>query len=121
MKEAMKRFWVDWGGDRYDGKQGYDVMLEDFAITEETVKEEEILFAVYTYEDYMGDAFVIFHRDDRLYEVHGGHCSCYGLEDQWEPEETTWAAIAVRPERYVYAMPVEAKEALDELIHSHLN
>jgi hypothetical protein len=23
-------------------------------------------------------------------------CSCYGLEGQWEPEETTWEALAMR-------------------------
>lgn len=24
-----------------------------------------------------------------LFETHGGHCSCYGFEGQFEPEETT--------------------------------
>lgn len=26
------------------------------------------------------------------------HCSCYGLEDQWEPEETTLEALKHRLE-----------------------
>ena len=52
-------------------------------------KSINILFAYYTYEDYNGRAFVLFERDGKLYEVNGGHCSCYGLEEQWEPEETT--------------------------------
>lgn len=26
---------------------------------------------------------------NQLYEVHGSHCSCYGLEDQWSPEPVT--------------------------------
>lgn len=65
----------------------------------------EVLFAAYTYEDYEGDAFVLFKRDGKLYEVNGGHCSCYGLSesgingdapDQWEPEETTAEAIKTR-------------------------
>jgi len=47
-----------------------------------------ILFASYSYQDYSGDAFVLFERDGKLYEVNGGHCSCYGLEGQFEPEET---------------------------------
>lgn len=25
----------------------------------------------------------------QLYEVHGSHCSCFGLEDQWKPEPVT--------------------------------
>lgn len=27
--------------------------------------------------------------DGELYETHGSHCSCYGFEDQFEPEHTT--------------------------------
>lgn len=47
-----------------------------------------IIYADYTYEDYSGSSDVYFYdkRDNLFYEVHGGHCSCYGLEDQWEPE-----------------------------------
>ena len=55
-----------------------------------------VLLAIYTYEDYDGSAFVLFERDDVLYEVNGGHCSCYGLEDQWEPEETSVEALRKR-------------------------
>lgn len=48
----------------------------------------DVLLASYSYENYSGDAFVLFRdtRDGQLYEVHGGHCSCYGLEGQWRPE-----------------------------------
>jgi len=50
----------------------------------------KIIFADYTYEDYSGSSLVIFESvDGELYEVHGSHCSCYGLEDQWEPEQTS--------------------------------
>lgn len=45
-----------------------------------------ILFASYEYEDYSGSAFVICENEGLLYEVSGGHCSCYGLEGQWQPE-----------------------------------
>ena len=33
-----------------------------------------------------------------LYEVHGSHCSCYGFEGQWFPEETSWIALNLRCE-----------------------
>jgi hypothetical protein len=46
-----------------------------------------ILFASYGCDNYEGEAFVLFEKEGKLYEVNGSHCSCYGLEDQWEPEE----------------------------------
>jgi len=27
-------------------------------------------------------------KTGKIYETHGGHCSCYGFEGQFEPEET---------------------------------
>jgi len=57
---------------------------------------DEVLLASYSYEDYSGDAFVLFRKGDKLYEVNGGHCSCHGLEGQWEPEETTVKALLHR-------------------------
>lgn len=48
----------------------------------------EVLLASYVTPAYSGSAFVLFRdtRDNKLYENHGSHCSCMGLEDQWEPE-----------------------------------
>lgn len=72
------------------------IFLHDFAgqTTEYVMKEfsathttEKLLIASYTYEDYSGSAWVLFSKDGKLYEVYGSHCSCYGLEDQWTPEE----------------------------------
>lgn len=48
-----------------------------------------ILFASYGQDNYSGDAFVLFEMGGKLYEVNGSHCSCYGLEGQFEPEETS--------------------------------
>lgn len=56
----------------------------------------EILFASYELGDYCGDAFVLFIHNNKLYEVNGSHCSCYGLEDQWQPEETMLVALEHR-------------------------
>lgn len=56
----------------------------------------EILLATYQYENYSGEAFVLFRRSGKLYEVNGGHCSCHGLEGQWEPEETTVESLSHR-------------------------
>ena len=46
-----------------------------------------ILFASYGNANYTGDAWVLFEKNGKLYEINAGHCSCYGLEGQWEPEE----------------------------------
>jgi hypothetical protein len=50
-------------------------------------KDINILFASYGTDNYSGDAWVLFEQNGKLYEVNGGHCSCYGLEGQWEPDE----------------------------------
>ena len=64
-----------------------------FQVDENELKGAFILYANYDIDGYEGSAFVLFSRDGQLYEVHGSHCSCYGLEGQWEPEETTVDAL----------------------------
>ena len=49
----------------------------------------EVLYAQYEYGNYSGEAYVLFERNGSLYEVFAAHCSCYGLEDQWDPEQVT--------------------------------
>lgn len=57
----------------------------------------EILLAYYLNEDYSGEAFVLLRdKEGKLFEVNGNHCSCYGLEDQWEPEETSIESLRHR-------------------------
>jgi hypothetical protein len=76
-------------------------MKRDFEISDKDLEGTEILFAGYEYGSYEGDAFVLFKRDGKLYEVNAGHCSCYGIEGQWDPEETTVEAIEKRqPDLY---------------------
>lgn len=58
--------------------------------------EDEIIFASYTYEDYSGDAILLWERDGKLYEVTGSHCSCNGLEGCYAPEEINWAMLKLR-------------------------
>ena len=72
-----------------------DVQRE-FDCSDKDMEGVKILLAWYGYGDYDGSAFVLFERDDKLYEVNGGHCSCYGLEDQWDPEETSVEALRYR-------------------------
>ena len=76
-------------------KDSADVYL-DF---KEPKHEGKILFAVYDYFDYSGKAFILYYLSGKLYEVNGSHCSCFGLEDQWKPEETTIEVLNLRLEK----------------------
>lgn len=62
----------------------------------EEIEDSDILLASYNIGGYEGDAFVLFRKDGKLYEVNGSHCSCYGLEGQWRPEETDIASLRYR-------------------------
>lgn len=66
-----------------------DYWLEQKSLMDKAIekyKDVNILFASYGCDNYEGDAWVLFEQDGNLYEVNGWHCSCYGLEGQWEPE-----------------------------------
>lgn len=54
-----------------------------------------VLYADYEVDCYDGSAHVIFTDENGgLFLVQGGHCSCYGLEDdQWNPEPITIAMM----------------------------
>lgn len=73
-------------------------MISSFEIEESELSNATVIVASYTYEDYSGSAMVVFRKEGKLYEVHGSHCSCNGLEGQWEPEETSLEALQHRLE-----------------------
>lgn len=92
-----------------------------FSIDVKELKDVSILMAWYGDGDYSGSAFVLYEKDGQLYEVHGSHCSCYGLEDQWEPEETSVEALAhVLTDGYMisdsYDYAEEARKALGRVL-----
>lgn len=95
---------------------------EQFSVTSDAVKDEEVLFAYYGYGCYCGAATVLFQRDGKLYEVASSHCSCNGLEGTWEHEEVTWEQLAMRKGGFSYFEEDEggkARAALSELINQH--
>lgn len=86
-----------------------------------------VYVAWYGTAPYEGSAFVLYEKDGKLYEVHASHCSCYGLEDKWDPEETTWAALKLRFSQNDWTLPSEsydegniAKAELYKVIIEHL-
>jgi hypothetical protein len=62
---------------------GYDVNEPLVAISE----PDEVIIATYQTGGYEGDAWVVYRNGNKYFTVDGGHCSCHGLEGQWEPEE----------------------------------
>jgi hypothetical protein len=73
-------------------------IVQQFQIDHASLAGCTVLFAAYD-GDYDGQALVVFRLDGQLYEVNGSHCSCYGLEDQWDPELTSREALQHRIER----------------------
>lgn len=92
---------------KYFGFDGYEDMVNSFfpsSTAEEIPKgfprPADIIVADYDTPAYEGYAFVLYRRkgkkDAPLFEVNASHCSCYGLEGQWEPEETSVGALKMR-------------------------
>jgi len=81
-----------------------DDVFSDFCIDEHIsgpnpMKGVKILFACYKTGGYSGQGFVLFKKGRKYYEVNGSHCSCYGLEGQWSPEEVVMKELITRAER----------------------
>jgi hypothetical protein len=72
--------YVDGFGDR-------ESVFSNFAKPDE--KDIVLCYAAYWCECYEGSATVIYYRKStrKYYEAYGSHCSCYGLEDQWNGDE----------------------------------
>lgn len=76
-----------------------------------------VVFAAYECEHYEGSAEVIFISKGKFWHVSGGHCSCYGLEDQWNPEEMPLVALRHIVDKSTYgllsSMRSEVREAIN--------
>jgi len=77
----------------------------------------EIMLATYNHESYEGSAYVLFKQNGMLFEVNADHCSCYGLEGQWEPSEVTKAELMHRLEKGTYFTFCNCKQELLEILN----
>jgi hypothetical protein len=68
-----------------------------------------IFFSYYSYEDYSGYGFVYGYDEstDTFFYNSGSHCSCYGLEGQWDIEEYTFEQMVACIEREIQAYSKE--------------
>ena len=84
-----------------ENSSGWQRVQEEFGANEP--EPFKVIYANYEYECYSGDADVFWENSDGTYGyVSGGHCSCYGLEDQWEPEIYTAEQLRGQIERANY-------------------
>jgi len=120
VKNVDNVYFGDWAEENYQGEVGREAMLKDFEIQEDALVGAEILFAAYTYENYSGDAFVLFAKDGELYEVHSDHCSCYGLEGQWEPKKTMAEAVRLRLESKGYGIENVFKIQINDALRTDI-
>jgi hypothetical protein len=97
-----------------------DRLMSEFQEPAETFDGCEILFAVYETPDYEGYAFVLFAKDGVLYEVNGSHCSCYGLEGQWEPEKVNAQELVNRTGTSSYGVVPQFGKEIVEVVTAFL-
>lgn len=94
-------------GEVFFGFDSAEEVFEAYDAPMEWQHEVEFIYAEYQRADYEGDSFAVFIKDGKLYEVNGSHCSCNGLENCWQPEETSVIALLSRPN-----VPDKAKDNL---------
>jgi len=70
----------------YFGFDGWKGVAENFCA--DLGAEPEFVYAIYNQPAYEGRVDVVYCRDGKWWHVSGGHCSSYGLDNQWEPQET---------------------------------
>lgn len=81
----------------------------------------DVVFAAYETPGYEGEAIVLYREGGKLFEVHGSHCSCYGLEGQWEPEEVDPDVLLQRVEKAgVYGVEASFKEEIKAALSTPL-
>lgn len=116
--------WGDWASMRDEFfERPYNYERKEYGaadVPDDFPPDEAVLFASYGGGSYEGDALVIFERAGQLFEVSGSHCSCYGLEGQWNPSETDRAALALRigTRWFLDDHDGEAKSLFEELFGS---
>ncbi len=88
-------------------------VLNAYNIEEKDLDGMEILCAFYTIGCYDGRSMVLLKKDDKLFIVDAAHCSCYGLENQWSPVETTETLLRKEIEEKIRYYYEEFKPLID--------
>jgi len=73
----------------YSKNEVIEDISSNYDVEKQIVEQYQIIIAIvnnYGYEEY---SYFLMLKDGILYENFGAHCSCYGFEGQFEPEETS--------------------------------
>lgn len=89
--DAPSPYKDEWEGGDWSSVQN------DFKMTE--AKPDEVILAAYGRDGYDGYANVLYRNGNAYFYASGSHCSCYGLEEQWSPEEYTLETLVAALER----------------------
>lgn len=93
--DALMQAWLELCGTTvFDGFDNRMELAAKFEIDIEQTKG--VLVALYGQGSYEGSAYVLLTRGGKLYEISASHCSCHGVEGQWEEEPTTIEAVRKR-------------------------
>jgi hypothetical protein len=95
LKNEKERLWNKEPVYLHNWKNKKDV-IRDFHLENADLICSHILFASYSTDNWVGNAFVLFMEDGHLCEINGNHCSCFGLEGQWNKEYTSVKALLYR-------------------------
>jgi hypothetical protein len=98
----------------WEGFDSKDDIASAYQIHISDLDDAEVLIAKYHTGSYEGSSFVLIQRGKVLYEVNASHCSCYGLEGQWDEEETFLDALKKRNDQFV-------SQAEMMLVEAHLS
>jgi hypothetical protein len=107
----------------------YDVYQGDFGswadvqsyFEMDQAEPDEVLYASYEMDGYEGSARVVYRIGDKFYTVYGGHCSCYGLEGQWDPEEYSAELFILAYEKGNWDIPSELFSRVKEFLENKYN
>lgn len=70
--------------DKYQGFKDWKEVCDRYHCS--VPEPDEVILAVYEGGSYEGSSIVVYRNGDEYFINEGSHCSCYGLEGQWEPE-----------------------------------
>jgi hypothetical protein len=71
-------------------------------------KEPRYVYAMYDADGYEGSALVIYSDDGETFIVNSSsHCSCYGLDETWAPDEHPFETLSFLIDRGEYGARYE--------------
>ena len=82
VEDVFESFFVGWD-DKVRTKEGHEPP-DNFP------RHDQIIFAMNRGGGYEESCTVVFVENGKLMYVSASHCSCYGYEGQWDPDEVTW-------------------------------